>query len=676
MRASQATSTTSTSDRPSFRLVGGKGGVGKTTCAAALATRDALAGRRTLLITTDPAPSLADALGTPLTSVPRRIRLARGRLDAAEIDAAAAMARWMRGRAATLRTIAVRGSWLDEDDVRALMELSLPGLDEIAALLELARFGRTGRYDSIVVDAAPTGHTLRLLALPDTLEGVAHAFEGMQARHRAIVEALRGEWPGDAGDALIASLYRDAVELREWLTDPARVRVTWVALPEPMVVEETFDGLAALRRASVCVDRVLLNRMPARGPRCRWCDAERAFAATNAARLARRLRELDSRLTLSTVEAREREPVGVRALAQIAEESSRPARRMAARRSARAIRSELPPPLRPLPSAPAAEPDLLLVAGKGGVGKTTCAAAAALEIAARRTDLRVLLLSVDPAHSLADVLGTPLSDAPRAVPGGPRNLRVRELDPDATFQEVRRTYLNAVDRLFDRMRGRSSFDAALDRAVLRQLLNLSPPGLDELAAILTMTDAIDGVDGPSAVDVLVMDTAPTGHALRLLEMPALLREWTKVLMRLLLKYESLSGPGEIGALLLRLSRGLGRLQALLQDRRRTRVVAVTRTGRLPAAELRRLGSRLAALDIPVATLIVNAVGRGRCVRCTRLTRTDAGAIAALRRWARARGAQLVIAPAEIPPPHGVRRLPVWHSAWRQPAVAAARVRQG
>jgi hypothetical protein len=149
MRASQATSTTSTSDRPSFRLVGGKGGVGKTTCAAALATRDALAGRRTLLITTDPAPSLADALGTPLTSVPRRIRLARGRLDAAEIDAAAAMARWMRGRAATLRTIAVRGSWLDEDDVRALMELSLPGLDEIAALLELARPAGTTRLWSM-----------------------------------------------------------------------------------------------------------------------------------------------------------------------------------------------------------------------------------------------------------------------------------------------------------------------------------------------------------------------------------------------------------------------------------------------------------------------------------------------------------------------------------------------
>jgi arsenite-transporting ATPase len=370
---------------------------------------------------------------------------------------------------------------------------------------------------------------------------------------------------------------------------------------------------------------------------------------------------------------RETEPVGVRALADIGEEARRTTGGPRIAAKTRAVRGTMRD-RGPRPELANAGTRLMLFTGKGGVGKTTCAAATALDLARRHPRQRVLLLSTDPAHSLGDALGVPLSDTASALPGGPPNLHARELDPDATFREMRRAYLSAIDQVFDRMRGQSSFDASLDRAVMRQLLNLSPPGLDELAGILTITEAIEDEAG-SAYDVIVMDTPPTGHAIRLLEMPGLMRDWTRVLMSILLKYESVSAPGELGALLLRLSRGLGRLQKLLRDRARTHVVAVTRTGRLPTAGLRRLGSRLAALEIGVGTLILNAVGRGSCPRCVRISRREQPEVAALRRWARGRDAALVLAPAEIPPPQGPRRLSAWHACWLAPAVPPRRQRR-
>src|SRR5687767_12270759 len=153
---------TSTSDprrslTPTFRFVGGKGGVGKTTCAAALGLLAVRAGQRTLIVSTDPAPSLGDALQQPLGPLPRKVRGVAG-LEAVEVDATAALAAWLEDRRGLLEKIALRGTWLDADDVARLLRLALPGIDEIAGLLQLADFAASGRYEHIVVDTAPTGH--------------------------------------------------------------------------------------------------------------------------------------------------------------------------------------------------------------------------------------------------------------------------------------------------------------------------------------------------------------------------------------------------------------------------------------------------------------------------------------------------------------------------------------
>src|SRR5439155_21782935 len=164
-----------------------------------------------------------------------------------------------------------------------------------------------------------------------------------------------------------------------------------------------------------------------------------------------------------------------------------------------------------------------------------------------------LLLSVDPAHSLADILDlggpVPLPPKPPSSRGGDTTvttagtsianpLRVAgidivELDAQAAFAERRARYRDAVDELFDALRGGSSFDATFDRAVVQDLVDLAPSGLDEVFGIVGVIEALFPAAGAAAYDVVVLDTAPTGHALRLLEMPASALEWVHALLAIL-----------------------------------------------------------------------------------------------------------------------------------------------
>ena len=627
--------------------------MGKTTCAAALAILEARRAR-VLIASLDPAHSLADALRRPLGPVPKRIPLPNGRLSAVEIDASRALDRWLAERRAALERLAVEGTWLDRDDVRRLLALSLPGIDEIAALLEIARLAADSRFDLVVVDTAPTGHTLRLLGLPSTLGDIAAVFEQMRDKSRVMQAALTGAWRPGAEDTLVRELAQTASDLGALLRDRARTEMSWVTVPEPMAVAETRDALEALGSRRITVDTLIVNRLtPAPPVRCRYCDARRAAEAMA-------LEGLPPAGCLRHVAARDIEPRGVRTLAGIAADLRRQARALDSRRRrprwsaslpGDAVRAAdlLPAPLR-----------LVLLGGKGGVGKTTCAAAIALDAAERRAQSRVLLISTDPAHSLGDVLGMAVTDAATPVPGGPANLDVRELDPARILERIRNSYAEAVDRMFDRMSAGSHFDAAHDRSVMQGLIELAPPGLDELAAVLEITDTLDA--HPGRWDLVIMDTAPTGHALRLLEMPALMHEWVRTLMSILLKYQGVGGVGAFGELLLRLSKGIGRLRTLLTDPAQAAFIVVTRAASLPRLESERLLARLRVLGISTPVLVINAVGRGDCHRCLRVARAERAEVSRIERLSAPR---VALAGGLLPPPVGVTGLRRWaRSAWR------------
>ena len=630
--------------------------MGKTTCAAAFAVTCARAGQRTLLLSTDPAPSAGDALNQRLGAVPRRVK-GVAKLRAAEVNASKVLARWLDTRRTTLETIALRGTFLDQDDVSALLGLSLPGIDEIAALMEISRIGQSGAYDTVVVDTAPTGHTLRMLAMPALLSALAVVFDRMHRKHRAIVEALSGRWTPDVADRLIASIALEGRELSTMLADRRRAVMNWVTLPEPMAVAESMDALQELRRLGVHVDAVVVNRLtPTPDRPCRWCAARRAFEGAS----IRALGDQGGALTIRTIAARAREPRGVRALLDIGREMASTPRlpRSQARAGARRA-TGLPVPDGNAFSLGTERVSLLLFGGKGGVGKTTCAAATAMRMAADNPRRPVIVLSADPAHSLGDVLGVPLGDVARHVPGTPANLTAREIDAAARFKLVKNQYAGAIDALFGRLASGNQFELSADREAMRDLIELAPPGLDELMAMVEVSDALEA--DASRRPLVVLDTAPSGHALRLLEMPALVHDWVKTLMAIVLKYQPVVGVGELGAVLLRMSHGLGRLRSLLADPHRAAFLAVTRPAVLPVAETRRLLARLGTLNIHVQAIVVNAFGAGTCGSCMTMRREQQRALSQLRAGARRR--PVAMAPAVMPPPHGPESLQRWAGSW-------------
>jgi len=585
---------------------------------------------------------------------PRPVRGAPG-LEAANIDAARAVKRWLRPRRDLLEAIAVRGTYLDNEDVARLLKLSLPGIDEIIGLLEIVRMaGSREDYATVIVDTAPTGHTLRLLAAPALLGRVAGVLDLLQSHHRTVVSALRGAYARDASDALIEDLDREGRRLASMLRDRATTELTWITLPEPMALEETSDALAALEAGGMQVKRLIVNRIaprPARG--CTWCEARRRFESRAIAPVARRFPGVDLRLLpeLSS------EPRGAAAL-----------RRAASRQSAWTPPAALPPVTRRIRAALPVERgdrpvvDLtvgarwLLFGGKGGVGKSTCAAAEAAHLAA---DRRVLLLSTDPAHSLADVFGAPLDDRPRTVPGASPLLHVREIDAGAEMADFRRRYMDGVDEAFSRI----AKPAGAGAGSFRELIDLAPPGIDEVIAVAGVAAALAG--GNREYDIVVTDTAPTGHALRLLQTPSLLRDWTRALMSMLLKYRELVGAGSLAALLVQLSRQLRALQTILADGDQTRFIVVTRAARLPTLESGELLASLRSMNIAVGAILVNALGAGGCPRCRAARAAESRHLARLRLLGR-RGRYVMIgAPAEVPPPHGAPTLLAWRRAWRQ-----------
>ena len=650
--------------------------MGKTTCAAATAVAAADAGRRVLVVSTDPAHSLGDALATPLGPRPRRLGAARprtgrapsrgrrGELAAVELDADRALERWMGARRRALHAIAERGTYLDADDIDGFFRLSLPGVDELVGLVELVRLARREPRDLVVVDTAPTGHTLRLLGMPATLRRIAAVLSDMQAKHRFLSESLGSGYRRDDTDVLIDELDREGRGLNELLRDPQRCRFSWVLLPEILALEEARDGVAALEAAGITVAEIVVNVVsPPADPRCADCAARgraegEALAAVRASFPGRPLR------IVRALASEPRGPVALRRVAASLRASPRTHPAPPRGRPARLHEQEIEPPADWLSLIAPPGRTLLLFGGKGGVGKTTCATATALGLAARDQHRRVLLLSTDPAHSLSDVLDLEIGDHERRVTGAPGQLFARELDAERSFALRRERYRDAVDELFNALLGGSRFDVAFDRVVVRQLIDLAPPGLDELFAILAVIEALrrPPTTSEQAYDTVVVDTAPTGHALRLLEMPAAALEWVHALLAILLKYRKVVGLGELAADLVEVARDLRGLGALLKDRDRAAFVVVTRPAELPRLETARLLARLRALGLQVPAVIVNRTTGGACARCRVAARDEARSVRRLARELR-REYAMILAPARPVPPRGAEVLTRWTRAW-------------
>nr|WP_260407698.1 ArsA family ATPase [Planomonospora venezuelensis] len=292
----------------------GKGGVGKTTAAAATAVRAARSGLKTLVVSTDTAHSLADALGTAAAGGPAEI--APG-LHLHQVDAQRSLERhW-----GELRDYA-RGVFaeLGLDEVTAEEITVLPGAEEVIALLELREQARAGRWDVIVVDCAPTAETLRLLALPEALDWHVNRLLPVGRRLlRTLAPLVRRvamvSVPDDHVVGAGERLHRGLMEVRELLTGPgASVRL--VLTPEAVVLAEARRTLTSLSLYGYRVDAVVANRVFPSGGADLWRER---WVAAQAAHLAE-VAESFAPLPVHTVPYLDAEPVGLDALARVAED--------------------------------------------------------------------------------------------------------------------------------------------------------------------------------------------------------------------------------------------------------------------------------------------------------------------------------------------------------------------
>src|SRR3989475_13281011 len=161
----------------------GKGGVGKTTVSAATAVRSATMGKRTLVVSTDLAHSLADCLRTSLTSEPQELM---PNLWAQEVNVLDEMRRgWSKVQESMTKTLRKQGI----DDVMAEELALIPGMDEIVSLINIYRNAQKGNFDVVIIDAAPTGETVRLLSMPDTFQWYAGRIAGLNLKSSTLILA-------------------------------------------------------------------------------------------------------------------------------------------------------------------------------------------------------------------------------------------------------------------------------------------------------------------------------------------------------------------------------------------------------------------------------------------------------------------------------------------------------
>jgi arsenite-transporting ATPase len=241
-------------------LVTGKGGVGKTTVAAATALAAADSGKRTLVTSTDPAHSLSDALMVDLQSEPTAIV---DRLEGQQIDTQRQLDRYWGSIRKQLIDVL---DWGGAAGIEAEEFLVFPGMDELFALLEVNRHARSGDYDVLVVDCAPTAETLRLLSLPEVLSWY---FEKVLPTERRLMKAARPllhrltdlPLPEDEVFTAAQSVFENIEGVKELMSKPEVTTARLVVNPEKMVIDEARRTYSYLGLFGYGIDGVVVNRV-------------------------------------------------------------------------------------------------------------------------------------------------------------------------------------------------------------------------------------------------------------------------------------------------------------------------------------------------------------------------------------------------------------------------------
>ena len=583
----------------SLKLVffGGKGGVGKSTCAASAALKLAQAYPQHLflLVSTDPAHSLLNIISNLV--VPKN-------LEIRELIAATALLEFKLKHNAFLQEIAGRGTFLDQDDIQGLMDSALPGMDELAAFLKIADWIQEDNYYRIIIDTAPTGHTLRLLSMPELIHRWLVALDTLLAKHRYMRSHFGSYKHLDHLDVFLIGMNDSLKAIHTLMMDKERCNFILVMLAEAMIVEESIDLANVLSEQKIFMSDLIVNRLiPASN--CQTCCAEhnRQMLA-----LKKIIESLPGQsfwtLPLLAEEPRDK-------LLELFWSELRILDKNQVKKAPNSHMSNLHLHIENPIQLPDKKLRLIIFAGKGGVGKTTMACATALRLQHDFPALRILLFSTDPAHSISDCLGMRVFSTPTQVFC---KLDAQEINAEADFEKIRLNYKAELENFLQG--ALPNLDITFDREVLECLLDLAPTGLDEIMALTAIIDHFDS----GHYDMIVLDSAPSGHLIRLLELPELIQDWLRMFFKLLLKYRKIMRFPHLSERLVKLSRELKSLRILLKSNEQTGVYAVTIPTYLAINKTYDMTNALQQLGITIKALIINQMASDSlCDLCKSIT---------------------------------------------------------
>jgi len=254
-------------------IFGGKGGVGKTSCA--IATALALSENfKTLLISTDPAHSVSDCLEQQIGFKVVKVD-GTANLSAIEVVADEALSEFKMEHQSELKKLLETSTNLDNEDIDEMLTLSIPGIDEVMSFKTIIDFIEEGNYDKYVVDTAPTGHALRLISSPKLLDGWIKVAARMRWKYRYMITSFSGSYKQDEVDAFLLSLKKTVKRIENILRDNTKCEFIPVCIPELMAISETGRLLADLGTSGIISRQIIVNNvMVSEG--CDFCRRRKA----------------------------------------------------------------------------------------------------------------------------------------------------------------------------------------------------------------------------------------------------------------------------------------------------------------------------------------------------------------------------------------------------------------
>ena len=479
-------------DNTEFVFFSGKGGVGKSTVSCATATWLADNDYQTLLVTTDPAPNLSDIfeqdIGHEVTEIDDI-----DNLSAIEIDPDTAAEEYRQETIEPMRQL------LDDEQIETVEEqLNSPCVEEIAAFDNFVDFMDSPEYDVVVFDTAPTGHTIRLMELPSdwnaelekggsTCIGPAASMEDKKAQYERAIDTLQDDkqttfaFVGKPEDSSLEEIERSASDLSE-LGIESQFLVINGYLPESVCEDPFFEGKREDEQAVI----------------------ERAQTEFDADAMA-------------TYPLQPGEIAGLELLSDVGGviyDGNEPTVDVGAATDVESGHSvDIDTLADPESVADQLQPEdgtrYLFFTGKGGVGKSTVAATSATKLA--EAGYETLVVTTDPAAHLEDIFGETVGHEPTSV--SQSNLDAARIDQEKALEEYRTQVLDHVHEMYE---DKEDTELDVEAAIANVEEELESPCAEEMAALEKFVSYFQK-DG---YDIVVFDTAPTGHTLRLLELPS------------------------------------------------------------------------------------------------------------------------------------------------------------